>query len=322
MHLDEGAGTVLLTRRQVRWLRGILDLHDLRGSVKLAVADGNAVRRLPGGPIRLQLGADTVGIPSDPGAAKSPVDPGPITFLLVAGQCVTLLFPSNGAVPLAVVGVMIAVVLAGGWWSHRRLVRRGLDARPSILAVAVAASLALTIIGNPRVTIPVTPDGNTSYMGIGLLLLAYAGGIYWHGLERRLLVLLGAGVLANAALVPLVSPADVHPRSLALSILLSLAPFPTTRRISNSLARATERDAGQSREEDRTERVRAFEEGRETVVGLVRRARDDARRQLANLEITLEPSVASVVQSRLEEVDRRLGSMTEPAVLSSSTTTS
>jgi hypothetical protein len=60
----------------------------------------------------------------------------------------------------------------------------------------------------------------------------------------------------------------------------------------------------------------AFLQGRESVVGLVRQAREDALRQLESVRSTLDAPLADLVTKRLEEVERRLHSI-EPAESSS-----
>ena len=85
------------------------------------------------------------------------------------------------------------------------------------------------------------------------------------------------------------------------------------RHVSRSLARATERHLAETVAEDEQARQAAFLEGQESVLTLVRLARDDARAQLAAVAPRLEPSLSSLVSARLEEVDRRLLSLTPAA---------
>jgi hypothetical protein len=66
----------------------------------------------------------------------------------------------------------------------------------------------------------------------------------------------------------------------------------------------------------------AFRQGRQMVVELVGRAVSEARQRVAALASTLSPQAAEVLRHRLEEVERRLDSLTPVTGSSSSTTTS
>ncbi len=75
-------------------------------------------------------------------------------------------------------GAGIAACGIAAWWSHRRLLELGPLARPAILRGAVATALAVTFLTSALVTEPVNADGDTSYIALGLMLLAFIGGLY------------------------------------------------------------------------------------------------------------------------------------------------
>ena len=112
-----------------------------------------------------------------------------------------------------------------------------------------------------------------------------------------------------------------YARSFASFLAGSLATFPTCRRISINLAKASEEYAVRAREEDRASVEEAFQQGQDTVLELVRQARDEAYRQLHQLSGKLEPALAKLVSGRLEEVDIRLEKIGDRCAPLLSTTT-
>ena len=313
LHLGEGTGTTILTGRQVAWLHAALDRCQLRGTIRVTLAGEGAVDRPPGAGLDLEVGGRRLRVPADRAAAVRPVDTGPVTYALIAAQLLAVVLPGRGTVPVVGAGSGIAVCGIAAWWSHRLLLRRGPLARPAILRGAVVAALAVTFLTAPLVTEPVNADGDTSYIGLGLMLLAFIGGMYRDGLERRLVVMVGLAAVLVAGLVFVLTPGPTNDRSLLCAVAYSVAIYPTCRHISRSLARATDRHIEATVEEDEQARAAAFVRGQESVVDLVRLARDDARRQLAAVAPRLEPALNELVSARLEEVDRRLLSLTPAA---------
>jgi hypothetical protein len=220
------------------------------------------------------------------------------------------------------VGAAILVCAVAAWWSHRQLVRGRPDARAAILRAAVVAALAVTLLTCPFVTEPITADGDTPYIGLGLMLLAFMGGMYSDGLRRSLALLVGGTAAVTGGLMLVLTPGPLNVRSFVAGLVYSVVPYPTCRHISRSLARATARHQEATAEEDELARQGAFGQGQESVLVLVRLARDDARAQLAAVAPRLEPDLHALVSARLEEVDQRLLSLAPDAGSSSSTTTS
>ncbi len=161
-------------------------------------------------------------------------------------------------------------------------------------------AVVLTGLACPALTEPLDPDGATSYAGIGILLLTVIGGFYWHELGTRLTALLIGATCVTSALVPALSKGPFDIRAFLCVLALCLAPFPMCRQISRSLAGATERDHADAVDEHLKATEVAFSEGQESVLTLVRLAHDDAKAQLADLAITLEPDLAALVGSRLD----------------------
>jgi hypothetical protein len=309
VHLGEGIGTTILTGRQVAWLHAGLDHQRLRGQVHVALAGGPAVDRMPGAALDLDIDGQRLRIPPDRAAAIRPVDAGPVVYALIAAQLLATIAPGRGQVPLGWVGLGIGVCALSAWYSHRQLLRRGLGGRPAILRAAVVAALAITLLTCPFVTDPVNADGDTAYIGLGVMLLAFLGGLYSDGLQRPLVVLVGTAAAVIATLNLVLTPGPLNVRSLLTALALSLVVYPPCRHISRSLARATELHLEATTEEDEQARQEAFQRGQQSVLDLVRLARDDARAQLATVAAELEPTLCALVATRLEEVDRRLSSL-------------
>ncbi|MEA2902501.1 MAG: hypothetical protein QOH36_2388 [Actinomycetota bacterium] len=311
-HLGEGIGTTILTGPQVAWLHAALDRSRLRGTIRVTLT-GDAGDRPPGAGLDLEVGGRPIRVPADRAAAVRPVDTGPVAYALIGAQLLAVVLPGRGMVPVAGVGSGIAVCGIAAWWSHRQLLRRGPLARPAILRGAVVAALAVTLLTAPLVTESVNADGDTSYIALGVMLLAFIGGMYREGLERRLVVLVGLAAMLVAGLVFALTPGPTNFRSFLCAIAYSVAIYPPCRHISRALARATERHLEATVAEDEEARAAAFLRGQESVVDLVRLARDDARRQLAAVAPRLEPALNELVSARLEEVDRRLLSLAPAA---------
>ncbi len=310
LYLGEGMGTVLLTGRQTGSLHARLDELDLRGAVRVDLVEAaSAATRPLGTPLDMLVDGCRIRVPADRTVLVRPVDIAPVTYGLIAAEVVPMMVPARGGMLPVAAGLAIASCGAAAWWSHRQLARRGVAARSTVLVGAIVVALFLTALSNVFLTEAVSPEGDTFYNGIGLMLLALVGGVYLQGLSRRMAALLaGATVLVVVVMVALANgPPSV--RSLVCALAFTLAPFPTCWQIGRALARATVRDQEASVDRDLRVTAEAFSEGQESVLALVRLARDDARAQLAAVAVTLEPGLATLVSTRLEEVDQRLESL-------------
>jgi hypothetical protein len=246
-----------------------------------------------------------------------------VTYFYMACLVMIGTFPEFGAVrpAAAVVGLMTCGV--AGVVSHRRIVTEGDRARLGVLAIAVVAATVLTLL-NRFVRAPLTSDGEPVFgFGASLLLLSFFGGFYWASLgPGRWLA--PAAVAANVGLGLLVFPAPsaVTARALAASVLWNLFPYFPCRHLGRALEGAGARHARYVETVDEGAEHAAFVEGRESVVGLVRQAREDALRQLDVLAPRLDPRIAELASHRLKEVEQRLKAIESEPESSSSTTTS
>lgn len=129
----------------------------------------------------------------------------------------------------------------------------------------------------------------------------------------RMVALLAAASFTSAALMLAFSRGPLSLSAFLCSVVLSVAPFPMCCHVSRTLARAGSLEVAAEAHEDQRVTEAAYTEGQQSVLALVRLARDDARAQLAALTVSLEPDVAALVTTRLQEVDRRLESLASGA---------
>lgn len=321
LQLEEGTGTTLLTPGQVRAIHRSLEGLDLHGPVAVTVP-GDPRARPIGASLSLQVGAHRVLVPADAHAVYRPVDPAPVTYVLIAAEVPTMAFPNAFHVPRVWVVVGMALCLVAGWWSDRWLRSHGPGGREGIVWSAIAVALLLTLILGGTARRAVAIDGDTSYTGIGLLLFAVLVGMYSYGLRRRVALAVAVTSVVIVVLAVAFNDSGFSFWSLLTMLVAELAPYPTCRRISISLGHAAERYAAVTRADDEGATRAAFRRGLEDVITLVRQARDDAYSQLARVAPSIPPRLAAVATTRLEEVDRRLIAISGDGELSSSTTTS
>ncbi len=109
------------------------------------------------------------------------------------------------------------------------------------------------------------------------------------------------------ALFPI--PSVVDARSLIAATLVSTFPFFPSRHLTLALGRTSARYANSTESADEETVRAAFVDGRESVVSLVRQARQDALRQLELLGPRLDARLGELAMLRIQEVDRRLGAL-------------
>lgn len=306
LHVPEGQGTTLLSVAQVGQLQRALDRLPVQGEVTVGLEDVGQPR-LPGQQLRLRVADQQVVVPADRRESPSPLDPAAVAYYYVAATVAAWVSTPLGRISPRLTVAGVALCLVAGSVSHRVAVTRGRRARLGIYLGAVGVSLALTLLcGRPP--IPFRPDGVPNLgFGTALILLTFLGGYYWDSL-RRWRWLVPAGIAANVLVGFLIFPgaSTVSLRFLLAAVLYSLFPFFPCLHLSRTLeAAAAEHGRGLEAVDEDAERA-AFLEGRESVIGLVRQAREDAMAQLRALRPQLEPGVAELAVHRLEEVDQRL----------------
>ncbi|MDQ4068288.1 MAG: hypothetical protein M3203_02225 [Actinomycetota bacterium] len=321
VQVDEGHGTTLLTAAQAGDLRSALDALELRGTVTVRLIDPDA-ERLPGQELRLQVDGRVVVVRADRRSERRPIDPCAATYFWLAILAMLGTLHELGDIPVPAAAAQAAICVVVGVVSHRWIVAHGRKARPPVFLLAVATATVLTML-SAFIRVPVTADGDPLLgFGISLLLLSFLGGFYWSSLPGRQW-LVPAAAAWNIVLGVLVFPApgSLRMASVVGALAYNLFPFFPCRHLSQALDRAAAHHAESLEAVDEGTERAAFLAGRESVIALVREAREDALRQLKLLEPQLEARIADLAAARLKEVDRRLqGIQSERASLSSTTT--
>lgn len=312
VQVEEGQGTTLLSAAQVDQLYRALDELAPRGTVDVRLHDPRATH-LPGQPLALDVGGTTIRLPADRRVALPPFDACFLGYFYVFWLEASSVLRDYGGAPawVAAVGAMVCVV--AGTASHRRLVSRGPAARTAVIAMGIAAALIFTALSAFFRT-PLSVEGEPLVdLGPGLLLLSFIGGFYSWALGRRQVVILTGMVgVVVVALVAFPMPSALSARAVAGAIAYNLFPYFPLRHLARAMEQAgIQHQAAIEDVDDGAERA-AFLSGRESVVGLVRQAREDALRQLEAIRPSLDARLAELATHRLEEVEQRLRSL-EPA---------
>ena len=309
--ISEGVGTILLTGNQEQTLGRLLDELSLGGVVPLALQDPAAAQRPPGGALRLQVGTHQVMVPADPTRLPRPYDPGPAAFGITA----FLMFLDMIVNPLHPVGAVagIAMALACGWWAHRQLERRGAGARPAIMMAAAGLAVVYAAIADAELIKAVGPTGIVNYAtATGVDLLGLLGGYYWADLPRtiRSLVPLSAVAVLAAAWLTHPLPQSLYELSLTLAWTVPLGL--TAWRFDRELDVRARRYADTAGRRQRQAVDAAFRDGRDAVIDFAQAAAEEARQRLFALAPALAPRLVEHTAAKLEEVDRRLLSLSQP----------
>lgn len=307
--IAEGQGTTLLSVAQVRQLGDVLDRLPLRGRVIVGLQDVTE-SHLPGQELRLDVGGHRVVIPADRRAAPAPMDPAAVAYYYVAILVAAWALPPSGRVPPVPITAGITLCIVAGLLSHRRAVARGRKARLGIFGAALPISVVLTLLcADPQA--PLRPDGVPVLAhGAALVLLSFLGGYYWASLGRwRWLV--PAGMAANVVLGLLLFPipSALEARIVVAAVIGGLFAFFPCLHLSQTMERAAAAHARSVEAVDESAERAAFMEGRESVIGLVREAQQDAQAQLTAAGSRLDAGMAELAAYRLEEVGQRLEAM-------------
>jgi hypothetical protein len=316
VRVDEGQGTTLLSAAQVGQLRRALDGLDLHGPVQVRLRDAQATH-LPGQALALDVDGRSVVVPADRRIALPPFDSSFVAYSYVGALQLSSGIPNVGGAPPAVVLLGTALCVAAGLLSHHLVTTAGDAARARVIALGIVTALAVTALSG-FFRSPLTVEGEpTLGFGPGLLLLSFIAGYYsWARGHRQwaLLAAMVAVVLVGLWVFP--DRAALTARAVAGNVVYNLFPYFTLRHLARALQQAGAQHLEDMEAVDEGAERAAFLQGRESVVGLVRQAREDALRQLESVRSTLDAPLADLVTKRLEEVERRLHSI-EPAESSS-----
>lgn len=303
LRVDEGHGTTLLSAAQVERLRGALEGLRLRKTVTVKVS--STAERLPGEELRLDVNGTQVVIPADGRVAPPPIDPAAVTYIYIASLVAVWFLPVGGSVPVPFVAVAVGACVAGGLLAHRQT--GGLEAKARRgLCLAVGVATVITLV-HSTAEWPITADGNPNFgFNAGVLLMAFSAGFYWDSLGAWRWLAPAALAVNTALAVALFPIPPVDARSVITAIVGGLYPFFACRHLTSALGRVSAQHADSTRADDEEAVRAAYVEGRESVVSLVRQAREDALAQLERLGPQLDAGLGTLAAVRLEEVDRRL----------------
>ncbi|GIH67172.1 hypothetical protein Msi02_79890 [Microbispora siamensis] len=146
--IEGAAGATLLSPGQVTALGEALTLLGPSGRVPVRVPDAAPLghrQELSVGPHRVELAAD-------PRPRTPPFDPGPLVIALGGIGGLTQAGGDMDGVPLPVAAAVTALALLTAWWAHRLVTRRGLAARPRVLAACLTVGAADAVVSTLTMT--------------------------------------------------------------------------------------------------------------------------------------------------------------------------
>jgi len=306
LDLEPGAGTVLLTGVQSRWLESALDSLDLRGRVPVVVVDPDEAAQ-PTTVRRLLVGDDLLVVPADQARGLTPIDIGPSGFVIGSMWAFDTLSPSNsGSAPWAV-GPVVAGGVGLAAWAHRQVDRRGADAHPQILAAGVGMALAQAVAGTATMTRTRANNGLQRYPFIaGVDMLGLLVSIYAEDLEPRHVWGVGLGALGVIGLGLVLMPEPIIWTHLFCELLWSTAAAVAISGLGSGLSAEAIQVNQQLAEVDDAAISQAFSDGRAAVVSMVADAGRRVRQAFEESRSLVLPSMAAEVEQRLDEMSKRL----------------
>lgn len=319
--MAEGLGTTLLTGEQETTLRSVLSALPLRGSISVSLAGSMTPSRPPGGPVRLQVGTHLIEVPADRQRPPRPYDPAPAAFAIITLLMLADMITMPVAPLAAAAGGCMALLAAA--WAHVRIGRIGEAAQPAIMRVAVIVAVVYTALASLNLERQINQGGLETYPVVAALdLLALLGGFYWGHLNASSRLMTAAGAAAVLTEGWLLHPHRHRPVDLAVATFAVLPLLVTTLRLAREINSSSARYAFRLQKVQGRTQQEAFDDGRTSVIDLVRRARDEAQARLTSNQDSLSPQLAAYSRDKLEEVDRRLEKLTPTGGPYSSTTTS
>jgi hypothetical protein len=304
LDVDPGAGTMLLTGGQAAWLEGALDELGLRGRARVTVVDGATP---PTTPRRILIGEDVVLIPADRITGLSPIDVGPLGFVVGAIWCLDTMSSANARTSPWAVGPVVAGGLGLAAWSNRQIDRDGARAHRRVVASAFGMAAAHAVAGTVTMSSTRARNGMQRFpflSGVdmlGLMLPLYLDEFGWTeqvGMALGLIGLIGLGLL--------LMPEPIIWTHLVCELLWSGAAALSITGLATGLSHDAGRLHRQLSEEEDAAVNRSFVEGRAFVVSMVAEAGVGARRAFHEVSDQLAPVVADEIGRRLDEVWGRL----------------
>jgi len=303
--LAEGDGTELLSALQVTRLRAALDQLGLRGRVDLRVEPSRRTR--PSDPLVLRTSDHRIVLPADEQAL------GTLRYDLTAAQLfagfvMTLAYsaPGTADVPLRwSLPVALAYPALAVWTRRNRA--ESAHGHPDVVALSTAIAAAHVITAAPRQRRTHDDRGIAIYPLIASLEVPIGTlGFSWDGLSPGARTCTGAAIAALALAAFALGRRPRSARSAMFEVCWHIGMLTNYAALPRMLREEADEVAARLAEEDHTAVEAAYRQGRQEVLDLVGRARDDARAQLAASRAQMDPELAGEVERRLVAVDELL----------------
>ncbi|MFF5207835.1 hypothetical protein [Streptosporangium sp. NPDC000396] len=304
LRTESGCGSLLLSRRQVARLEAELVRLEPRNLVVVTVTEPRPLGQRQ----EIQIGEDLVILPEDTPARVPSLDPGPSMIALGAVGSLSHSWPKLDAVPLPVGLLLMISGLVAAWWSHRQIVTDGDSAHGRVLAAALAFGTVDALVATTLLT-NLTAGGLTRMPFLHFPLFAGPLAVmYVRDLSRRQRAV---AVAASAAVFAACSALLPVPVRLAdLTALLWPLAFTVGASTLRDLLIQEKAAFDEVLAQERAVVIQeGYQNGRQAVLELVRRAHEEAERRLAEDGALIGPLLVPEIQHRLAEVRRRLTSL-------------
>lgn len=306
LDLEPGAGTMLLTGGQAAWLDGALDDLELRGRVRVTVV-GSDEATPPTTPRRILVGEAVVLIPADRITGLSPIDVGPLGFVVGAIWCLDTMSSANARTSPWAVGPVVAGGLGLAAWSSGQIDRHGARAHPRVVASAFGMAAAHAVAGTMTMSSTRARNGMQRFPFLsGVDMLGLMLPLYLDEFGRIEQLGVAVGVIGLVGLGLLLMPEPIIWTHLICELLWSGAAALSITGLATGLSDDAGRLHRQLSEEEDDAVNRSFAEGRAFVVSMVAEAGVGARRAFHEVSDQLAPVVANEIERRLDEVWSRL----------------
>lgn len=296
----EGDGTTLLTSYQSDALARTLEALDLRGEVRVSLRDTRrSDERRPGRPFELLVAGRAVLVPADPGVGIVPFNPTPLVMLFGGWAALMPIRKRDGAVPPAWAGISSVLYLLAA----ARFVGREAGSTSDTWAVPVLMAVAQGAIDGRSARVRRNSAGAHLFHGtFGIAPAALIVSAGWSRMsvgQRRAAIGSLLGVAAGAYAIA------EKPKSLldlACALASPAAALVGGTGVTNAISRQTEVVREELSAEDDAIETASFEEGRQSVIGLVREALGEAGDLFASRN-DLAPEVRANIELRLAVIN-------------------
>jgi hypothetical protein len=301
----EPAGSMLLSARQAGWLERALDDLQLRGTVRVTAAVPDAMWH-PHRSRELLVNDVVLRVPAEPGATVVPFDPGPLGFLAAAMWTLDSAGPATGADPRVVVPVAVGQVGLAAW-ADRAVDRRGDDAHGAIIGAALASGLVQTVATTATMRRATGETGIQRYPFLAAVnVVSMLVTLYARDLTPRQVLKVAGGLVLTSVVGLGLAPKPLVWSDFFSGLLWTVASIVTMAPMDKLFDEDAASLAAELVERDGRLHREAFTSGRAVPLRLVVEARRTVRSEWDNLVAAPAPDIATEVERRLAEIDRRI----------------